>query len=461
MSRGTGTELRTRVALLAALALALASGCGDEVSKPGTPSGPPASAYAGGETTVFDATSNAYTLPAANLGAADFVRHLDGDVAFERTFVSAGAPQHPGLGPVFNNTSCEACHVRNGRARGSFLLRLSVLGSGPHGEPRAIEGFGTQLQDRAIFGVQPEGEVLVSYAEQAGQLQDGTPYSLRRPTYQLTGRAGQLPQGAMLSPRVPPPVFGAGLLEAMSEATLLDLAARQASAADQISGRPNYVWDEEKRARVVGKFGWKANEPTLLQQAAHAYNSDMGVTSPYSPHETSAGQPGQDDGLGDDPEVSAETLEATEFYTQSLGVPAARDAGDAVAERGRRLFSDLGCASCHVSELVTDAHPRYENLSHQTIRPFTDLLLHDMGPGLADDRPDFEASGSEWRTPPLWGIGLLELVNGHLALLHDGRARGFEEAILWHGGEGQAARERYARLPRADREAVVRFLRAL
>jgi CxxC motif-containing protein (DUF1111 family) len=254
-------------------------------------------------------------------------------------------------------------------------------------------------------------------------------------------------------------VFGLGLLEAIDESTLLDLASRSPRGSP-VSGRPNYVWDAVHQERRIGRFGWKANQPSVLQQTAAAYLGDMGVTSSLFPSENSP-EPDHSDGLADDPEVDLETLEATAFYMQTLAVPAPRGLDDAVVRHGKRLFAAVGCADCHVPQLRTGDLEGIPEVSRQTFFPYTDLLLHDMGEALADHRPDYDASGREWRTPPLWGIGLSKTVTGHTNYLHDGRARDVMEAILWHGGEAEFARERVRNLSRDDREALVAFLDAL
>lgn len=431
------------LALLAVLALA---GC--DASAPDDGGGREDAALAGGATTVFDASGNGFSTPAPNLTPDELALHLEGDVAFEATFVTAPAPVNAGLGPTFNETSCIACHARDGRSRESLLLRLSAGGAGPHGGPAPVPGFGLQLQDRAVVGAEPEGRIGVVWAERTETLGDGTAVSLRQPTYRIERPLHALPEGVEVSPRFSRPVFGLGLLEAVPEADLVALAAAQA-AGGEVSGRPNYVWDVVEGRRRIGRFGWKANQASLLGQTVTAYAEDMGVSTPFLP------------GADGSAEVDRATVEAVTFYTQTLGVPARRGGADPDVRRGERLFESVGCAACHAPRLQTGTLPGVPAVSGQAIRPYTDLLLHDMGPGLADGRADFEASGSEWRTPPLWGLGLTRLVNGAEELLHDGRARGVVEAVMWHGGEAEPVRERFRRLGRADREALLAFLRSL
>jgi CxxC motif-containing protein (DUF1111 family) len=432
-------------------------GC-DAAGEPGDPVEDVA--LAGGATTVFSFNSNAFSTPAPNLSAAGLALHLEGDVAFEAAFVTAPAPVNGGLGPIFNQNACIACHARDGRSRASLLLRLSLDGEEAHGAPRPVPGFGGQLQDRAVYGYAPEGRVAVTYTERVETLVDGTMVTLRAPQYAVTDPYQPLPEGVRVSPRVARPVFGLGLLEAVPEAAIRALAGAQA-AAGVVSGRPNEVWDAIEGRVRIGRFGWKANQPSLLHQNATAYHEDMGVTSVPFPVESGHGQPGHTDGHEDEPEVPADELAAATFYTRTLGVPARRSPGDPEVRRGEALFRRLQCAACHVPRLETGTLDGVPEVSNQVIFPYTDLLLHDLGEGLADGRTDFLASGTEWRTPPLWGIGLAEVVNGELQLLHDGRARSFEEAILWHGGEAEAAREGYRRLSRGERDDLAAFLRSL
>jgi CxxC motif-containing protein (DUF1111 family) len=419
---------------------------------------------AGGDTTVFVETSNAFSTPAPNLLPATFNTHLQGDANFEASFVSAGGPVNPGLGPVFNASSCEGCHPKDGRGKPpdssfepSLLLRLSIPGTDANGGPLAAPGFGAQLQDAAIVGVAREADKSQSYIYINGTFGDGAPFELRQPTYTLGTPYIAQPAGLMISPRTAPPVFGLGLLEALDEATLLALADPADANSDGISGRANYVWDIQAGAAKFGRFGWKANTPNLLQQTAAAYVNDMGVSNPMFAQETCAGQT-QDDGLLDDPEISQAILDQTALYVRTLGVPARRNVTNAQVLRGEKLFMQAGCGGCHAPTLVTGNTHAIVELRNQTIHPFTDLLLHDMGTGLADNRPDFLASGSEWRTAPLWGIGLTLVVNGHTFFLHDGRARNLSEAILWHGGEAQDSREFFRLLPANDRAALLAFL---
>jgi CxxC motif-containing protein (DUF1111 family) len=245
-------------------------------------------------------------------------------------------------------------------------------------------------------------------------------------------------------------VFGVGLLEAVDAGTIIDRADPDDVDLDGISGRANIVWNQRERRTSIGRFGFKAASPSVLQQVAAAYSTDMGVTNPLFP-------------MGDRiPDITRATLDLTAFYTRTLAVPRARAQNDPAVIRGQETFEILGCAKCHTPTLLTGQHS-IPQLAHQTIHPFTDLLLHDIGDGLADGRQEFLASPREWRTTPLWGIGLTQTVlgNGEATYLHDGRARTLEEAILWHGGEAETSQKGFVGLAANERDALIQFLRSL
>jgi CxxC motif-containing protein (DUF1111 family) len=419
---------------------------------------------AGGDLTVFDTSPDAFNLPASILHGARLARHEEGNESFEAEFGDASSA-FPGLGPVFDNVSCESCHLGDGRGRApnageqfeSMLFRASIPGTGAHGGPNPVPVYGTQLQLRGA-GIAPDVSAVIQYVESQGVFADGATYQLRVPTYTLTGIAYGLPGGVLVSPRVAPALIGLGLLEAVPESQVLGIALAQA-VGRQVSGRPNYVWDETRQQVALGRFGWKANNPALGQQTAGAYNGDMGVTSALFPAE---GCEGVDPVCNrHPPEVSVEVVEDVVFYQRTLGVPARRDLDNPMVQQGELLFQQTGCANCHVATLRTGVLNGVSEVSNQTIHPYTDLLVHDMGAGLADNRPDFQAGGSEWRTAPLWGIGLVQTVNGHTNFLHDGRARSLLEAILWHGGEAAAAQARVKAMSAVQRAALVAFLQSL
>lgn len=449
---------------------------------------PAADAQPGGKTTVFSNGRNAFSLPAANLSDAERTRFVVGNSFFKRNWVQAPASTtaRDGLGPHFLARSCGGCHVQDGRAQppdfhnplapqpfAGLLLRLSVPGTDAHGGPKHEPVYGDQFNTMGIHGVQGEGEVHLSYERIEGQYADGTPYTLEKPRYHLRNLAyGPMAPDVMVSPRIAPQVIGLGLLEAIPEAEILANAQAQAASTGPIKGQPNYVWDAYAERMVLGRFGWKANVGSLAHQTAGAFLGDIGITSSRFPQQTCT--PAQKDCLAapngnakgqQGVEIEDYALDDVIFYQSTLAPAARRNAQDEGVLRGEALFHAAQCAQCHRPSYRTGTalFPRLSSpaLSGQDITPYTDLLLHDMGEALADGRPDFAANGRQWRTPPLWGIGLLPAVNDHQRLLHDGRARGVAEAILWHGGEAEAAREQFRHLPAPDRAALVQFVESL
>jgi CxxC motif-containing protein (DUF1111 family) len=294
---------------------------------------------------------------------------------------------------------------------------------------------------------------------------DGRQVRLRKPVLNLRQwRDGQPTETLLLSPRIANAVHGLGLLEAVPDAGIRAAADPDDADGDGISGRVNTVWDKTQLRPALGRFGWKANEPSLRQQTADAFNGDMGITSPVNPQQNN--REAQQKRLssapsGGEPELPENLLNHVVTYLRTLAPPAPRNTTNAVVLQGRELFTRLECAKCHLPALTTGDFPDIPELAHRTFHPFTDLLLHDMGDGLADGRPDGEATGNEWRTPPLWGMGLQMAVNGHTTLLHDGRARDAEEAILWHGGEASQSQQAFLALSPDERAALLAFLNSL
>jgi CxxC motif-containing protein (DUF1111 family) len=409
---------------------------------------------------VVDSSAQAYSRAGPGISGARFQLHTDGRLGFNAAFSADPGAADPGLGPLFNGDSCEGCHLRRGRSRDGALLRLSDEGVDSLGGPRPAPGYGTQLQDKAVPGFLPEGRLSLRFAPSPGSYPDGTAYELRIPQVSLDRphlAATPVHQGV----RAPRALFGLGLLEAVPSGVLETLADPDDTNGDGISGRVNRVWDHQAGRTVSGRFGWKANVASLVEQVAAAYVEDMGVTSRIFPKEAVAGQDGQDDGLADDPELPDDRLASVTFFLQTVAVPARRLVNDPLVRRGQEVFADLGCGGCHVPTLQTGTLDGLPEVSGQTIHPYSDLLLHDMGDALADGRQDYEATGREWRTPPLWGLGLAHTVQGHTELLHDGRARNVEEAILWHGGEAATARARFMALAADARIALLAFLASI
>lgn len=412
---------------------------------------------AGGATTFYNRSSHSFGQPAPGLTAKEMDLHTVGDAAFDAVFVTAPAPVHPGLGPIFNNTSCAGCHIKNGRGMpqlGQALVRTSLPATS--GDRVKTEGvvpdpvIGTQLQDSAVYGKQPEAKVALEWTETSGEYPDGEKYGLRSPQIRLSAIDNNSPisEELLTSLRIPPPIFGVGLLEAIPAQTLKDLSDPKDKNKDGISGRTNRVWNFEKQRMDVGRFGLKANSANLLSQTATAYAHDMGIANPLLPNDDST------------TEIDLETVEASAFYTQTLAVPARTQVDDPAVQKGEKLFADANCAACHLTSVKTGS-ASVKTLANQTIQPYTDLLLHDMGEALADNRPDFEATGQEWRTSPLWGLGLTQTVLPYSGYLHDGRARTVEEAILWHGGEAENAKQAFMALGKDGRAALLKFLNSL
>ncbi|MEL6668416.1 MAG: di-heme oxidoredictase family protein [Bacteroidota bacterium] len=426
-----------------------------------------------GSATVFMQSGIAFGQPAPSLTREQKNAFGVGNTFFNQSWVAAGntAKGFDGLGPLFNAQSCSSCHRRDGRARlpvddtypkPGFLMRMSI-GNTPEGGPIPDPSYGGQLQDRAIHGIDAEGDIEISFEYFAGEYPDGTTYELRKPVYRYASLTQGKIQARHFSPRIANHLVGMGLLEAIPDQTLIDLSDPDDLDGDGISGRINYVPHVEMENQLVpGRFGWKATQPTVRQQVASAFSGDMGLTSELFPNENCPHSIDCDQlPNGGNPEVTTSQLNRVTSYVSGLAVPVRRDWSDQSVLRGKAIFRELNCNACHVEKLTTGAHAEIEQLSHQVIRPYTDLLLHDMGPDLADNSPDFLATGQEWRTPPLWGIGLFEKVNGHTNYLHDGRATNLEEAILWHGGEAEQIRDSFKELTAEDREALINFLNSL
>jgi CxxC motif-containing protein (DUF1111 family) len=464
----------TRIAVFRVLAATLLLGCSDN-DEPAPVVVDESVALSGGEGTTFTLGRNAFTIAAENLPQARRDPFFDGNALFNRNWTTAPASTTgtDGLGPTFNARSCSTCHFKDGRGRPpldehesmtTMLLRLSIPGTDEHGGPNPEPTYGGQLNPLGILGVPGEGDPRVTTQLVDGSYPDGSGYELSVPSYELRDLAfGEMAEGTMISPRVAPQMVGLGLLQAIDESALLAHADPDDADGDGISGRPNRVWDVAKGEFALGRFGWKANQPRLEQQNSGAFVGDIGITSELFPTENcTASQPDCEAAPnGGEPEIDRTHVDKIDFYSKFLAVPARRDFRDAEVVRGEKLFGQLGCASCHVTEFTTGEVDGLPELSKQIIHPYTDLLLHDMGDDLADGRPDYDADGNEWRTPPLWGIGLFKDVNAHTRYLHDGRARNLEEAVLWHGGEAEDAAIAFKARGVAEREALLRFLGSL
>ncbi|MDX1698249.1 MAG: di-heme oxidoredictase family protein, partial [Thiohalobacterales bacterium] len=351
------------------------------------------------------------------------------------------------LGTHYVNRSCVACHAKNGRALppavgeplGQYVFRVGDAGGGPD------TLLGAVLQPQSTSGA-AEGDVTIaSWNESNG---------LRSPVFSFTGVTPE-----KFSARIAPQLVGMGLLEAIKESDIAALADPDDADGDGISGRMRLVTDAETGKTRIGRFGWKAAQPSVKQQVASALNTDMGVMSSIHPApdcgalQLNCGPAGA--------ELSDLHLDNLTAYISLLGVSARRDLQDPTALQGEALFDSAGCTGCHTDTYRTSAFHPHAELRDQIIHPYTDLLLHDMGPGLASTLPEGNASGAEWRTPPLWNIGLTAGVSGGEAYLHDGRARSLHEAIMWHGGEAQASRQAYDDMTQGEKDALVAFLKSL
>lgn len=429
----------------------------------------------GGATTTHNTTRKAYAQPAANLDVQRRGQFFIGNAFFNSPWVvaPASAGARDGLGPLFNARSCDACHNNDGRGRPpekdherliSLVIQFATPTPGDNNAPGSDPRYGSNLNPFAIGGVPAEGTVRIEHREIKGQYADGEPYTLLAPHYFFEELAyGELARDNQFSPRVAPSVFGSGLLEVIPEAHILERSDPDDANGDGISGRPNRVWDHLTKQSVIGRFGWKSNQPDIAHQTAGAFSSEIGMTTSLRPEHicTEVQTACRAAPNGGTPEISDEIFKHIVNYQQMLGVPVRRNLESREVKRGAGLFLDAGCESCHRATFTTAESTQQPWLSQQTIHPFTDLLLHDMGTELADGRADFDASGSEWRTQPLWGIGLQQMVNGHTRFMHDGRARDVSEAILWHGGEGEKAKQAFLKMSKQEREALLAFINSL
>lgn len=444
---------------------------------------------AGAATVRFTDSPDAFSQFSAN---TPFARQADfklGNALFRKFWVAAPASTRAsdGLGPLYNARACQDCHLKDGRGHVpdgpadkavSMFLRLSVPGGTT---PQAIEGwlatqdeptYGGQFQDFASPGQVAEGRMVISYTDLPMTFADGEVVVLRKPEYSVADLGyGPMAPDAMLSPRVAPQMIGLGLLEAIPAADILARADENDADGDGISGRASIVPSAEFGVPMLGRFGYKGGAATVKDQSAAAFSGDMGLSTQLHPNpwgDCTAAQTacidaphGQEPGVRDGLEVDAQSLDLVAFYARNLGVPARRGADDPQVLRGKSVFYAAQCTACHTPKYVTHRLEGQPEQSFQLIWPYTDLLLHDMGEGLADNRPEGRATGSEWKTPPLWGTGLTKAVSGHSQFLHDGRAQSLIEAILWHGGEAGPARDTVLALPKTDRAALIAFLESL
>jgi CxxC motif-containing protein (DUF1111 family) len=437
------------------------------------------------------ADKRAFSHPSANMSVERRLDFTLGKAMFKRIWVSAPTATQAadGLGPLFNARSCLLCHEGNGRGRpldedgnsaNSFVLRLSIP---PRNEQQLARlnnsslntipepTYGNQLQNFAIRGVTAEGQVNIDYETTEVTLADNEKVQLRKPNYTITDLGyGAMQPDTMVSPRIAPQMIGLGLLGAIKVSDLEAIADPDDRNGDGISGRLNRVWSPQHNKVMPGRFGWKAGTASVNEQSQSAFFGDIGISVPL--HSDAAGDcterqavcreaPNGNSSQYENLETPSQTTRWTALYTRNLAVPQRREAGAPEVLRGKRLFYESGCIDCHKAKFITAEATIDPEHADQLIWPYTDLLLHDMGEGLADNRPEGEADGREWRTAPLWGIGLSGTVNGNNYYLHDGRARTLLEAILWHGGEAQASRDKVAAMNRFQRAELIRFIESL
>jgi len=462
------------------------------------------------------ATSHAFSYPVPTLTAQELALHNQGDILFEQHFSEDELRPEFGLGPVFNNAACIGCHNRDGRGSlpaglndktwlklgntEALLLKISIENQetdsnelGIHnrfGEPVAVPGFSHQLFQVGAYGLRGEtssdgqAEIWMKLERSTFQYPDGEVLALSKPIFDLrnpydefldaatgTKKSRLWESDVKISPRMGMPMYGLGLLESIPEKDILQNAKVDRSN-EGVYGKPNFVFDvvKEKEGNPLpvslGRFGVKASAPTVLQQSMAALNGDIGITNPLFPVESIFGTKLFDLYMANRPlplkvEAGDDVMRALAFYSQTLAVPARRDIENSEVLKGAKLFSQVSCTSCHTPSWKTDNSASIGSYRNQKIYPYTDLLLHDMGEGLSDNRKDFKATGREWKTRPLWGIGLTKVVNPRAGFLHDGRASTLEEAIVWHDGEAKYSRDKFAALSKADRLRLIQFLQSL
>lgn len=454
----------------------------------------------GGATTVGIQPRPSFMLPANNLPEDKRPDFHAGKALAHQPWVRAPTitTARDGLGPLYNARTCLMCHINGGRGLMpknddqmliQAFLRLSLPGEDKiHGVvPEPV--YGDQLQSQSVAlahqfraryaaqnlkskEVAPEAYVFIRWQPRPFKYPDGTILNLRYPKIVMKNLGyGELHPDTLVSLRNAPPIHGVGLLDMIAQSDIDEHADPDDKNNDGISGRVNQVWDFEAKQTTPGRFGLKANKASVRFQTAAAFAGDVGITNPIFPdesctesqvlcHKTPSG--------ADKPEAGAVAVELPESllslvvnFTRNLAVPVRRSVNDPDVKKGRKLFYQTGCHQCHRPSYITAESNDLPHLSNQTIWPYTDLLLHDMGEDLADGRPDYQATGSEWRTPPLWGVGLGKVVNGSTVLLHDGRAQSIEEAILWHGGEAEIIKQTFVNLNRSDREQLIKFVESL
>jgi CxxC motif-containing protein (DUF1111 family) len=474
--------------------LLIANGC----SNSSAPALSSSESLPGGEASVSSKPFASLQLPAGNLPQALHPDFHAGKALAHQPWVRAPTitTARDGLGPLYNARSCLFCHINGGRSQmpehpnreliGPFV-RISLPGKDKIQGVVPEPVYGDQLQTQSVAlshqlrqvsqlkkvslnteEVEPEATISIDWQQSTFTYPDQTEVDLRKPKPRISKLAyGELNRNTLFSLRNAPPIHGTGLLELIPQSAIDKLADPQDNNGDGISGRVNQVWDFEQAKTVPGRFGLKANRANNLRiVTAAAFTGDVGITNPLFPQQPCTEAQTRclktANGNGEEGvELPANLLDLVTDFLRNIGVPKRSNWNSEPVLAGRELFFQAGCQQCHHADYTTGESSRMPHLTRQKIWPYTDLLLHDMGPGLADDRPDYQASGSEWRTPPLWGVGLREAVNGSNNLLHDGRARTVEEAILWHGGEAEQVRQHFVNLNMDQRQLLIEFVESL
>ena len=442
--------------------------------------------FSGGETTNIANNKNAFSLVAKNLEEYLKIDFLVGNALFERIWEDAQVSKNDtkdGLGPFFSASSCEQCHSGDGRGHlpdenfGDIdsISAVIQIGWAKKGKIELLKYipdpvYGSQISEFSVKNVLKEADIIFKYDYKPEMFNNGIIVELRKPTILLKNlNYGKIGEDTKFSARIAQPIIGLGLIESISDLDILSNEDELDLNKDGISGKANRVWDIISNKETIGRFGWKASQPTVYQQIADAFFNDMGLSntlhknpSNCSTFQTICNQiPNGNSVEYNDLEVSNEQLDLITFYSKQLGVPARRNINDKDVIAGKKIFYELSCHSCHVEKFQTSNNAEYNNLKKQTIYPYSDFLLHEMGEGLADSLSEFLANGNEWRTPPLWGLGLTETVSGRQSYLHDGRARTITESILWHGGEAEEIKKDFLKLDVIQLNSILKFLESL
>lgn len=433
--------------------------------------------FPGGSGSTSDFSVQAFSHPMSGTSGQMRRDFNVGNSFFNKVWVSSpsSTTARDGLGPIYNAVACSSCHFKDGRGRGLpenegqvdvsllFRLRVKVVGSNeviPH------PVYGGQFQPQGVMGVPGEGTAVVRYEKIRLEYNDGLFAELLKPVYEFIKlNFGPIGDDTIKSPRVAPPMIGLGLIEAISEKDILKNEDPYDADGDGISGRANYTYSVVHNDIRLGRFGWKAGKSSLLEQNAAAFNGDIGITSELFPKEECTETQVECLKNQSENDIPMDRLNLVTIYSKLLAVPQSRDFGDKRVMKGRETFYQVNCVGCHTPSYTTASDASLSILKDQKIFPYSDFLLHDMGDALADDSSDVKnedlASTREWRTPPLWGAGLVQTVNGHSRFMHDGRARNLEEAILWHGGEAEKSKKDFMNLSETEREDLILFLKSI